>query len=124
MGLKRRPSVADTFIPPELGSTPASTTPAFTDEVEQEEPVMDDHGGEETDEVETGEHSEQPIPPAFTDVVETDGQPAITIFTTPVSPDEGEQGEQDEGEFVGEVEGQPVDEHSGEEEPPQPIPHE
>ena len=37
-GVETEVSVADTFIPPELGSTPASTTPAFTDEVEQEEP--------------------------------------------------------------------------------------
>ena len=73
-------------------------------EVEQEEQG-------ETEEQD--EHSEQPIPPAFTDEVETEGQPATPIFTTPVSPDEGETEEQ--GEFVGEVEGQPVDDHSWEE---------
>lgn len=107
-GVETEASVADTFIPPELGSTPASTTPAFTDEVEQGEQGK-------PGEVEQDDHSEpgeQPIPPAFTDVVETEGQPATPIFTTPVSPDEGEQGKQDEqGEFVGEAE---EDEHSEE----------
>ncbi len=115
-GVETEASVADTFIPPELGSTPASTTPAFTDEVEQEEPEEQGEAVEQDDHSEPGE---QPIPPAFTDELETDGQPAIPIFTS--STDEVEedgQGEADEqGEFVGEVERQdgPVDEHRGEE---------
>lgn len=120
---------------------PAPAAPTSTDEEEQEESVDEqageiepegvdeDHGEEmrgqgEADEVEPeeveeqDENSEQPIPPAFTDVVETDGQPATPIFTTPVSLGKGEQGEQGEqGEFVGEVEAQDghVDDHSWEE---------
>lgn len=102
-------------------STPDLFAPASTEENGQK--VLEEQGEavevEQVEQIEPEEqeeqddHSEQPIPPAFTDAVETDGQPATPIFTTPVSTDEVEM---DEGEFVGEVEGQdgPVDDHSGE----------
>lgn len=91
-------------------STPDLFAPASTEENEQKE--LEEQGEaveveqEEQGEPEDEEHSEpgeQPIPPAFTVELET-GQPATPIFTTPVSPDEGEQ-----------VEGEFVDGHSGEE---------
>lgn len=120
--------------PPDSTEPPAfvSTEEVVMDEQDEQageiepEGVDEDNGEEmrgqgEADEVEPeemeeqDENSEQPIPPAFTDEVETEGQPATPIFTTPVSPDEVEM---DEGEFVGEVEKQdgPVDDHSEEDE--------